>query len=153
MKPFTSAAISRRDHGMSAMAFGEHIIRVAAADTGGAFGMFEAPVPPGAGPMLHVHEREDEFFRVLSGRFGFWCAEDYVELEADGCIVLPRGVAHRFQNVGETEGRIMVVVTPGGFEGFFPALAGRKPGTEAEIAAVARDFGLTFLPEGASRAA
>lgn len=149
MKPFTSAAISPHDHGTPAMAFGEHIIRITAADTGGTFGMFEAIVPPAGGPPLHVHDREDEFFRVLAGRFGFWCAGAYAELEVGGCIALPRGVPHRFENVGETEGRVMVVVTPGGFESFFPVVALCRPETPEQNAAVASDFGLTFLTHGA----
>jgi quercetin dioxygenase-like cupin family protein len=108
--------------------------------------MFEATVPPGEGPPLHMHEREDEFFRVLSGRFGFWCAGDYVELTEGGCIALPRGVPHRFRNIGESKGHIMVVVTPGGFENFFPIIELCKPETPEQIASVAMDFGLTFLP-------
>jgi len=147
MKNFTHAAISPSGHGTPAMAFGRHVIRMMAANTGGALGMFEAFVPAGEGPPLHVHEREDEFFRVLAGRFGFWCAGDYVELMEGGCIALPRGVPHRFCNVGKTEGRLMVVVTPGGFESFFPIVELCKPGTPEEIASLAKDFGLTFLPE------
>lgn len=48
MQRFTSAAVSPRDHGTPARAFGEYIIRMRAADTGAAFGMFEAIVPPAA---------------------------------------------------------------------------------------------------------
>lgn len=147
MKPFTHAAVSPPGQGTPAMAFGTHIIRVMAANTGGALGLFEAIVPPAAGPPLHVHAREDELFRVLSGRFGFWCANDYVELAEGGCIVLPRGVPHRFRNVGQKEGRLMVVVTPGGFESFFAIVDLCKPQTPAEIASIAGEFGLTFLPE------
>jgi mannose-6-phosphate isomerase-like protein (cupin superfamily) len=146
MEKFTHAAVSPPNHGTPAMAFGKHVIRMMAANTGGSFGMFEATVPPGEGPPLHMHEREDEFFRVLSGRFGFWCAGDYVELTEGGCIALPRGVPHRFRNIGESEGHIMVVVTPGGFENFFPIIELCKPETPEQIASVAMDFGLTFLP-------
>lgn len=147
MKTFTFAAVSPPGHGTPALAFGKHVIRMMAANTGGSFGMLEAIVPPGEGSPLHVHEREDEFFRVLSGQFGFWCAGDYVELAEGGCIALPRGVPHRFRNVGETEGRLMVVVTPGGFENFFSIIELCKPETPEQIASVAMDFGLTFLPD------
>lgn len=148
MRDFSGAAVSPAGHGTRAMAFGKHVIRMMAANTGGALGMFEAFVPPGEGPPLHVHEREDEFFRVLAGRFGFWCAGEYIELAEGGCIALPRGIPHRFSNVGKTEGRLMVVVTPGGFESFFPIVELCKPETPEQIASVAKDFGLTFLPEG-----
>lgn len=153
MNRFTHAAISPAGYGTPAMAFGRHVVRIMAANTGGALGMFEADVAPGAGPPLHVHDREDEFFRVLSGRFGFWCAGDYVELTAGGCITLPRKIPHRFENVGETDGRLMVVVTPGGFEAFFPIVDLCRPETPEQLAAVASEFGLTFLRKDDRRAA
>lgn len=76
MKTFTQPAISTSGDGQVAMAFGKHVIRIRAEDTGGSCGMLEAIVPPGEGPPLHIHEREDEFFRVGCGRFGFWCADE-----------------------------------------------------------------------------
>lgn len=146
MTNFTHAAVSPAGNGTPAMAFGKHIVRVMAANTGGSFGMFEAVVPAGEGAPLHVHEREDEFVRVLDGRFGFWCAGDYVELTEGGCIALPRGVPHRFRNVGNAQGSLMVVVTPGGFESLFPIVELCRPETPEQIASVAKQFGLTFLP-------
>jgi mannose-6-phosphate isomerase-like protein (cupin superfamily) len=153
MKTFAHPAISFTHHGTVAMAFGKHVIRIFAQDTGGSCGMLEAIVPAGEGPPLHIHEREDEFFRVLSGRFGFWCADEYLELTEGGCIVLPRGVPHRFQNVGVEEGHLMVVVTPGGFEAFFPIIELCKPETPEQIASVAAGFGLTFLPDDGRKVA
>ncbi|OWW00095.1 cupin [Rhizobium sp. R72] len=147
MKEFSDAAVSPPGHGTPAVAFGRHVIRMMAANTGGALGMYEAFVAPGDGPPLHLHHREDEFFRVLAGRFGFWWADDYVELTEGGCIALPRGVAHRFSNVGNAEGRLMVIVTPGGFESFFPIFELCKPETPEQIASVAKDFGLIFPPD------
>ncbi|MCV3735055.1 cupin domain-containing protein [Rhizobium sp. TRM96647] len=145
MSKFSRAAVSPVGHGTPAMAFGRHVIRMMAANTGGTFGMFEAFVAPGEGPPLHVHEREDEFFRVLKGHFGFWCAGDYLELAAGGCIALPRGVPHRFENIGSEDGALMVVVTPGGFESFFPMIELCKPETPEQVAAVAGEFGLTII--------
>lgn len=153
MKPFKHAAISPPSHGTHAMAFGPHIIRIMAAETGGNLGMLEAFVAPGEGPPSHTHEREDEFFRVLSGSFGFWCGDDYVELGIGGCISLPRGIPHRFRNIGDTEGHLMAIVTPGGFESFFPRVELCKPETPEQIASIAADFGLTFLPADISNAA
>lgn len=147
MTTFDKAAYSYADAGAVADAFGRHIIRITAAQTGGRLGCFEAEVPAGEGPPPHVHEAEDEFFRVLSGRFGFWCNDDYVELGADGTICVPRGSVHRFRNIGREEGRLMVVMTPGGFEGFFPAVAAERPVTPAEIDRIAARFHLRFVLE------
>ncbi|MFB2549810.1 cupin domain-containing protein [Ensifer soli] len=153
MNAFTYAAVSRPGHGWPVGAFGGHVVRLMAATTGGALGLFEATVCPGDGPPWHAHEREDEFFRVLSGRFGFWCAGDYVELGEGGCIALPRGVPHRFRNIGERDGQLMVVVTPGGFEDFFLLIDLCRPETPDELSAIAAEFGLTFPLEGDRKAA
>ena len=146
MRRFENAAVSPAGEGVVAQAFGHHVIRIDAASTGGAMGVVEVTLPAGEGPPMHVHEREDEFFRVLSGRFGFWCGEEYVELTEGGVICLPRGIPHRFQNVGTKEASLMVVLTPGGFEAFFPAIERARPKDFGAIAAVAAGFGLTFLP-------
>ncbi|MBO9579682.1 MAG: cupin domain-containing protein [Sphingobium sp.] len=153
MKTFTSAAVSPAGHGTPAMAFGEHAIRIRAAETGGAFGVFEGIIPPGEGPPAHVHEREDEFIRVIAGRFGFWCADDYVELAEGGCIAMPRGVPHRFRNIGETQGRLMAVSSPGGFEDFFATAERCQAETPEQIAAIAAGFGVRFLPDDERQAA
>ena len=42
-----------------------------AAQTEGAIGMVEAIVPPGGGPVPHVHERSDETFYVICGEVEF----------------------------------------------------------------------------------
>ncbi|WP_431269814.1 cupin domain-containing protein [Dankookia sp. P2] len=56
-------------------AFGERLIRIRASETAGRFAVIEEPVPPGWGPPLHVHAREDEFFQVLEGTFRFRCGD------------------------------------------------------------------------------
>ncbi|WP_160123013.1 cupin domain-containing protein [Rhodovarius lipocyclicus] len=142
MSPFTRAAAAPAGQGTIALGFGPHLIRLTAAQTGGTMGLFEASVPPGGGPPLHIHEREDELLQVVSGRFGFWCGEDYVEMDAGGCIALPRGIPHRFQNVGATDGTLLCFVTPGGFEGFFGAVGAAG---EARVMEIAQQFGITFL--------
>lgn len=50
MTKFLRAAASPAGHGTPAEAFGRHVIRMMAANTGGTFGMFEAVVAPGEGP-------------------------------------------------------------------------------------------------------
>lgn len=148
MIAFTKPVVSEPGSGSIANAFGPHIIRMSAAETGGAFGMFEAEIPAGEGPPLHLHEREEEFFRVLSGRFLFVCDGAETVLSEGGCILLPRGRPHRFQNVGETPGRLMVIITPGGFEGFFAAVEAARPDCPAAMDRIAADFGVRFLAQG-----
>jgi mannose-6-phosphate isomerase-like protein (cupin superfamily) len=153
MQTFGQAAFSAPGAGTLATGFGPHIIRISAEETGGRLGVFEAEVPAGEGPPPHVHEREEEFFRVLDGHFAFWCNGQRVDLGAGGVIVVPRGAVHRFQNIGESIGRLMVVMTPGGFEGFFPAVEAEQPTSPQEIDALAARFNLRFVPALSAQAA
>ena len=146
MKTFDKAVVSAPGAGTLALGFGPHVIRISAEETAGHLGAFECEVPPGEGPPLHVHDQEDEFFRVLSGRFAFWCGDACVELETDGILVIPRGSVYRFQNVGTKAGRLMCVMTPGGFEGFFAAVEAEKPASPAAIDTLAARYNLRFVP-------
>ena len=152
MTPFTQAAFSTSDAGTEALAFGRHIIRITAEQTGGSLGCFEAEVPASEGHPCHVHEKEEEFFRVIDGTFAFWCNGARVDLDAGSVICVPRGAVHRFQNIGQTTGRLMVVMTPGGFEGFFPAVA-REPGASPErICQIGEQFNIRFVFDAAAAA-
>jgi mannose-6-phosphate isomerase-like protein (cupin superfamily) len=149
MTSFIQAAFSPAGTGIDAIAFGRHTIRIAAEQTGGNLGCFEAEVPAGDGPPLHVHEKEDEFFRILDGDFAFWCNGTRVDLTAGGVICVPRGAVHRFQNIGQTTGHLMVVMTPGGFEGFFPAVAREIMPSAERICQIGEQFNLRFVFESA----
>jgi mannose-6-phosphate isomerase-like protein (cupin superfamily) len=152
MTAFETAAFSQSGAGVEALAFGRHIIRISADQTGGSLGCFEAEVPAGEGPPFHVHEKEEEFFRVLAGDFAFWCNGTRVDLSEGGVICVPRGSVHRFQNIGTSLGRLMVVMTPGGFEGFFPAVAARTEPTVDEICQIGKRFNIRFEFDAAEAA-
>lgn len=53
----------------------------------------------GEGPVLHVHPY-DEVFVVLEGRARFHVGDEVVEAEAGDVVFGPRGVPHRFENLG-----------------------------------------------------
>ena len=84
--------------------------------------MFEA-TPPGGGPPLHVHRREDEIFLVIDGRISYCLNGEWTEVEPGGVVYLPRGAVHGFRNVGETPSRHWIITTPSGFELFFSRCA------------------------------
>jgi quercetin dioxygenase-like cupin family protein len=101
-------------------------IKATAADTGGAYTLLEIAAAPGGGPPPHIHVNEDETFYVLEGTFDIQIGDRIVHAGAGSYAFVPRGTVHRFQCGREGPGRLLVMFTPGGLEGFF-----REAGTPA----------------------
>lgn len=150
---FTAAAIARPGDHTESLALGHHRILVTAAETGGSLGIWEEIVEPGWGPPLHIHYAEDEMFYVLEGRVRIWCGEESFEVTPGATAVLPRGVPHRFENVGGSTARMLIAVTPGGFERFFLDAAALPDQSAATIGKLAAEYRLDFLPPAATQAA
>jgi quercetin dioxygenase-like cupin family protein len=117
-------------------------IKASAAETGGAYTMVEAIASPGNGPPPHIHKNEDETLYVLDGEFEIVNGEHLVSAKPGALAFVPRGTVHRFRCVGDAPGRILLVYTPGGIEGFFreagtPA-AGDGPAPPVDSAEIAR---------------
>ena len=118
-----------------------------AAETGGGFSLVEHPMGPRAlcAP-LHRHTREDEYSYVLEGRVGALLGDEVVYGEPGDLIFKPRGQWHTFWNAGEEPARILEIISPGGFEGYFKRLvalfAADGPPDPAALEAVAADHGL-----------
>lgn len=121
-----------------------------AASTGGRYTVLEQVTPPGWGPPRHVHSREDEIFYVLEGAYDLHVGNERRTVSAGASAVLPRNVPHGFRNAGSTPSRLLCVIAPGGLEEYFLAVAKCSPSPNpAQLAELARPFGLTLLPPGA----
>jgi quercetin dioxygenase-like cupin family protein len=120
-----------------------------AADSGGQFTVGEQVTPAGWGPPRHIHSREDEIFYILEGTYELHVGDEFRTLSAGACAILPRDVPHGFRNVASTPSRLLFVITPGGLENYFLAVAKCPPPNPAQLAELARPFGLTLLPPGA----
>lgn len=92
-------------------------------DTGGAYSLFEALVPPkDPGPPPHLHRNEDEAFYVLRGEFSIFLGGEEFRAKPGDFISLPRGIRHSFRSDSDVVGRMLVIVSPSGFEKFFDAV-------------------------------
>jgi mannose-6-phosphate isomerase-like protein (cupin superfamily) len=98
-----------------------------AADTGGRFTVGEQITPAGWGPPRHIHSREDEIFYILEGTYELHVSDERRTVSAGACAILPRDVPHGFRNVASTPGRLLFVITPGGLEEYFLAVAKCPP--------------------------
>jgi mannose-6-phosphate isomerase-like protein (cupin superfamily) len=144
MAGFTKAVVSHPARRRMARApFGGKVtIHATAEETGGAFGSWETVVPPGGGPAPHLHTRETEVFRVLSGTFRFRCGTDVFDAPEGTVVTLPPHVEHGWTNVGDGEGRVFGVVSPGGFERLFLLIEETGARTEEEIARIEAALGI-----------
>jgi mannose-6-phosphate isomerase-like protein (cupin superfamily) len=142
--PFTRAVVSYPERQRIVQSFGDRqILHLTAAETGGLIGVYEAHDVPGQGPPWHIHSREDEMFRVLAGNYRFEIGDDVIECGPATTIVAPRGVRHRWRNIGDSNGLLLFAVTPGGFEGFFADIAALSSPDEASMAVLKARYGMS----------
>ena len=93
-----------------------------AATKGGEVSIVEHPFAVGVLTAAHRHTRGDEHSIVLAGEIGFRSDDSEVVLGPGGYITKPRGQMHAMWNAGSEPGRIIEVITPGGFENYFREL-------------------------------
>jgi mannose-6-phosphate isomerase-like protein (cupin superfamily) len=116
------------------------LVKASADTTGGAFTVFEEREP--VDTPLHVHEHEDELFYVLEGEHVFRVGDEELKVGPGGMVFAPRGVPHSQRRVVPRTGRVLVMTSPAGFEGFFRELAAGGPDAYARAA---RNHGITWL--------
>jgi quercetin dioxygenase-like cupin family protein len=123
------------------------VFKLLGKDTGGAVAVVEHPFDVGALAPPHMHTREDEFSIVTQGEIGFRSGDREVVLGPGGYITKPRGELHAMWNAGRTPARMIEIVSPAGFEGYFRDLADLvATGTpsSATVAELAANYGLTY---------
>lgn len=126
----------------------EIFVKLSGEDTDGAFAVIEELTPPGGGPPLHMHHREDEAFYVLDGEYDIRVGDRVVRARSGAFAFLPREIPHTFQNVGTRRGGMLVTIIPAGFERFFEEVSGLSasgPPHVAQVVALARKYELEIL--------
>ena len=93
------------------------------AETGERFSIVEHPMSAHAlAAPLHRHTREDEYSYVIEGRVGALLGDDVVIAAPGDLIFKPRNQWHTFWNAGDAPARLLEIISPAGFEGFFAEL-------------------------------
>jgi quercetin dioxygenase-like cupin family protein len=98
------------------------VFKLYSRDNNGEVAIVEHPFAVGTITAPHRHTREDEHSIVLEGQIGFRSDAEEVVLGPGGYITKPRGQMHAMWNAGAVPGRIVEVITPGGFENYFREL-------------------------------
>jgi mannose-6-phosphate isomerase-like protein (cupin superfamily) len=113
------------------LTIGANVVRilVPSDDTDGRLAVIEYDVPAGfPGPPLHIHPAFDEHFYVIGGQLEFR-VDDETVLAGPGASLYACGdQPHTFSNPTGEVARMLVTVTPGGFEQFFRDLAAAANG-------------------------
>ncbi|OBG39438.1 cupin [Mycobacterium alsense] len=98
------------------------VFKLSGTTNGGEVSIVEHPFAVGVLTAAHRHIHEDEHSLVLAGEIGFRSDDSEVVLGPGGYITKPRGQMHAMWNAGSVPGRIVEIITPGGFENYFREL-------------------------------
>ena len=101
-------------------------VKAAAEQTEGRYSLLEQ-VCSGAPPPMHIHEAEEEAFYLIAGSLDLYVGDDVSKVEAGAFCLVPRGVPHSFVSTSPEPARMLVLVSPAGFEQFFADVENRFP--------------------------
>jgi mannose-6-phosphate isomerase-like protein (cupin superfamily) len=87
---------------------------------------------------MHLHRNEAEHIVIIAGSYRITIGEEISEVSAGASITLPRDVPHSWRNISSEPGRMVVVVTPGGFEQCIQTIRNSPPD---KLEAVAASYG------------
>lgn len=132
---------------------------VTGAQSGGRYALWEATVPPGGGPPLHVHSREDEAFLILEGEMTFRAGDDTLVAGPGTLLSLPPGLKHAFRNNSDRPVRMLILIAPAGLEKMFEETGVAMPNAQAQplppsheeierLLKAAPRYGVTIFPPG-----
>jgi len=102
--------------------------------TGGHITVYESRQEPySVGPARHYHDRLTELFYVVEGEITFLIGAEVHQALTGATVVIPPGTVHAFRNATREPARLLILVLPGGFEGFFDeAQTQSSPMSDAE---------------------
>jgi quercetin dioxygenase-like cupin family protein len=116
---------------------GVHTWKATAAETDGAFLLFEAAMTRGKATPLHTHPEVDETLYVLEGEILLHVDGREQQVRAGGVAIALRGVPHAFAVTSEAA-RVLFLETPGTSEAFYRGAS--EPATPELEASAPVDF-------------
>ncbi|AXC14460.1 putative conserved protein, contains double-stranded beta-helix domain [Acidisarcina polymorpha] len=124
--------------------FSTMLFKVATNETAGGLFLIEHKNLVNAGPALHLHVAQEEWFCVVEGRVAFQVGEQRFELGPGESVLAPRRVPHAFAGTGSTPAHMLIAFSPAGqMEACFRD--GSSPHSAAERAAFFRRYGMEYV--------
>lgn len=127
-----------------------HRILLDGRQTNGALALVEILGKSGDFVPPHIHHREEEVFHVIEGQLEVTCGGHKHELRAGDTFFAPRNIPHSPRFTGPTPGRVLVTMSPAGFERFFREAAELSDRGDATLEVLGRilndKYGCEVLP-------
>jgi quercetin dioxygenase-like cupin family protein len=122
--------------------------KVTGEETGGAFSVSEAMVPPHfAGVHPHVHRQMTQAFFMVEGTLAFMLNYETVTVQQGSFIFVPAGVVHQFWNPTAASAIFLAFLSPAGFEHYLEALArlpangaAESPANTSKVESLGREY-------------
>lgn len=113
---------------------GTAIIKISGNSTENRYSQLELIEYPQYNTPLHLHESSDEIFFVIEGTLTVHLDGKTTEVTEGSIIRIPAGSPHAQGNFTDTDVRLLITLSPAGFENFFVERAAivkeNPPGTE-----------------------
>ncbi|MBB4079720.1 quercetin dioxygenase-like cupin family protein [Lewinella aquimaris] len=136
------------DEGQRVNVLGDQMtFKLTGKDTAGQVTVIEEANDPGVMIPPHVHDNEDEIFRVLEGALEVTVGGETTVLHAGDMAFGPRGIPHSWKTVGEGKTRVILTAFPSGIETMFEeigALPAGPPDMPTVFGICAR-YGIRFV--------
>jgi len=125
----------------------QQTIKLTGKDTNGLFTLIEEINDPGIFIPPHVHENEDEVFKVLEGEMELTVGKNTTILKAGDLAFGPRGVPHSWRIIGNTPAKVILSVFPAGIEVMFEQLSTLPPGPPdfEKVEKICGEYGVRFV--------
>ena len=117
-------------------------IRVDSRDTYGTYPVIESVATPGCAVPTHRHRNEEEHLLVISGRYRIGIGDQILDAPPGTRATVPRNTPHSWRNIAAEDGRLLAILTQGGFEQIVNAVKDTPPERIRDLAA---GFGCDIL--------
>lgn len=145
---FKAAKIVRNKTGRELNVLGDKMtFKLTGKDTDGQYSLIEQNNEPGVGIPMHVHDNEDELFKVINGQLEVQIADNQYILGPGDLAFCPRGVPHSWKVTGDQDAKIDLSFFPAGLEDMFEELAtlAQGPPDLGIIAGITGKYGVKFV--------
>ena len=137
-----------KDDGKKLNILGDHQqFKLTGKDTNGQFLAIYQDNPPNTQIPMHVHQNEDEVYKVLEGEVEFTVGDKKSVLKSGDIIFLPRNIPHTWKVVGINNAKVYLDIFPAGLENMFEELNKLPAGPPdfPKVVEICGRFGIKFV--------